>query len=226
MFQNNKDFLYWIISVHTYIVIGMDFPECICPKRYIKTVYNNNRRDSHFQFFNQYFPYRPLGPIFYLSDSCERFKRFLIKNLNLFCLQPSRIVDIACEHPPTRPRQSFALVARRVPQCVIAAYALRYSVFRHRDQALVRIVSIRPRSPASQRIARRVVIRYYFFDIPEIVVFVEIRLVQRRVVLADQAVDVVIGIADTFSADRPLTDIPVLIVLVFVREVQTTEFHF
>ena len=94
MFQNNKDFLYWIISVHTYIVIGMDFPECICPKRYIKTVYNNNRRDSHFQFFNQYFPYRPLGPIFYLSDSCERFKRFLIKNLNLFCLQPSRIVDI------------------------------------------------------------------------------------------------------------------------------------
>ena len=105
-------------------------------------------------------------------------------------------------------------------------YTFRIKLSVPYSSAFIRILSIRPRYSARKRVARRVVIRCYFFDVPEIVVFVEIRLVQRRVVLADQAVDVVIGIADTFSADRPLTDIPVLIVLVFVREVQTAEFHF
>ena len=136
------------------------------------------------------------------------------------------VASIACEHPTPRPRQRFALVARRIPQCVVPAYALRYSVFRHRGQTLVRIVRIRPRYHAGQRIARRVVIRCYFFDVPEIVVFVVIRFVQRRVILANQAVDVVIRIPNLFSAGRPLADIPVLIVFVFVREIQTAEFHF
>ena len=105
-------------------------------------------------------------------------------------------------------------------------YTFRIKLSVPYSSAFIRIVSIRPRYSARKRVARRVVIRCYFFDVPEIVVFVEIRLVQRRVVLADQAVDVVIGIADTFSADRPLADIPVLIVLVFIRKVQTAEFHF
>ena len=105
-------------------------------------------------------------------------------------------------------------------------YTFRIKLSVPYSSAFIRIVSIRPRYSARKRVARRVVIRCYFFDVPEIVVFVEIRLVQRRDVLADQALDDVIGIADTFTADRPLNDIPVLIVLVFIREVQTAEFHF
>ena len=149
----------------------------------------------------------------------------------LFLAYPVHIVQIAvasatCEHSTPRPRQRFALVARRVPQCVVTAYALRHSVFRHRGQAFIRIVSIRPRYSARKRVARRVVILRHLFDIPEVVVFVEIRLVQRPVVLADQAVDIVVGITDIFPADRPLADVPVLVVLVFIREVQPSEFHF
>lgn len=83
-----------------------------------------------------------------------------------------------------------------------------------------------PSLPARKRIARRVVIRRHFFDVPEIVVFVEIRLIQRSVVLADQAVDVVIRIPNLFSAGRPAYYIPVRIVFIFVCEVQSSEFHF
>ena len=60
----------------------------------------------------------------------------------LFLAYPVHIVQIAvasatCEQSTPRPRQRFALVARRVPQCVVAAYALRHSVFRHRGQAFI-----------------------------------------------------------------------------------------
>ena len=105
-------------------------------------------------------------------------------------------------------------------------YTFRIKLSVPYSSAFIRIVSIRPRYSARKRVARRVVIRCYFFDVPEIVVFVEIRLVQRRVILANQAVDIVVGITDIFPADCPFSDIPVLIVLVFIRKVQPSEFHF
>ena len=105
-------------------------------------------------------------------------------------------------------------------------YTFRIKLSVPYSSAFIRIVSIRPRYPARKRVARRVVILRHLFDIPEVVVFVEIRLVQRRVILANQAVDIVVGITDIFPADCPFSDIPVLIVLIFIRKVQPSEFHF
>ena len=104
-------------------------------------------------------------------------------------------------------------------------YTFRIKLSVPYSSAFIRIVSIRPRYSARKRVARRVVIRCYFFDVPEIVVFVEIRLVQRRVVLADQAVDIVVGVVNTLSADDTLTDVPVPVVFVMIRKVQPAEFH-